>query len=670
MSQKRETNEFYIFNESGKLDKNELYQFLKKVFTVEIPDYSSNENLDEKITSGEYLTGEEVNIRILRPSTNESGLIDHIKYGDYLEKKIMSEKKTENKFLKNNSDHLTCFNVGNQILPKLSEKYSHHVSYPNVPCKTFNDFFKHKFFQNWSQFVFELVSGDEYSSPQIERCILFTGVLMANTIILNIPENHFSKNFPTSPYEYIFKIIFVYSKSVEYGIINDFDAKDLIMVIKEKETFALQTLNEGSSPDYKKQIILELGMLWFCDVIQKVCMKIVKKSTGKDEFRFKYNRFQSIIHFVPFEKDPYTTSTKKDRINQNLENFYLKNEGMLLILLDVICNQGPTLCEKSIKDEENRLNIKLVENGVLNTKVLDVITSRFEYIEDLYPELRLGFPFDTIKHIEIIAEISCSKVVQNVIELTKEVMSPWFKLVKSGWVQGLGTEINELFKKVRNFYKTENRIFQETESFRRKLYILEQCFFLETRVMFYQQLEHLKEDLQNYFKSACNNVSLTEDVEIDLNQLIEIFDKEFAERARGSIPDSVKNGWNFNYERGIFKRFMTELVDEKMKMNYFKGLLVKKVKSPVSIWFHSLFPHPFGKDLTNEPFSTDDVFSYDTRENHRKTKAALMRYVISKKIENWKHKIDSNGTDKSMTPEDFIFTEKPKKAVKRLEKNR
>jgi len=63
-------------------------------------------------------------------------------------------------------------------------------------------------------------------------------------------------------------------------------------------------------------------------------------------------------------------------------------------------------------------------------------------------------------------------------------------------------------------------------------------------------------------------------------------------------------------------------------------------------------------------------FSYDTRENHRKTKAALMRYVISKKIENWKHKIDSNGTDKSMTPEDFIFTEKPKKAVKRLEKNR
>lgn len=504
----------------------------------------------------------------------------------------------------------------------------------------------------------------------MERSILFTGILMANTIILNIPENHFSKNFPISPYEYIFKIIFVYSKSVEYGIIHDHDAKDLIMVIKEKETFTIQSLNEGSSPDYNKQIILELGMLWFCKVIQKVCMKIVKKSTGKDDFKFKYNRFQSIIHFIPYDKNSSTFSTKENRINQNLENSYLKNEGMLLILLDILCNQGPTLCEKSIKDEEQKLNVKLIDNGILNTKVLDVITSRFEFIENLYSEFKSSSPFDTVKHIEIIAEISCSKVVQNVIELTKEVMNPWFKLVKSGWVQGLGIEINELFKKVKNFYKSENKIFQETESFRRKLYILEQCFFLETRVMFYQQLEHLKEDLQNYFKSACNNVSLTEDVELDLNQLIEIFDKEFVERAKASIPRSVQNGWNFNYERGIFKRFMTELVDEKMKMNYFKGLLVKKVKSPVSTWFHSLFPHPFGKDLTNEPFNTEDFFSYDTRENHRKTKAALMRYVISKKIENWKQKVDSNETVKNIKPEDFIFKEKPKKAVKRLEKNR
>lgn len=663
-------NEFYIFNESGKLDKNELYQFLKKVFAVKTPDYSSNEHLNEKITSGEYINGQEVNIRIIRPSINQLGLIDHIKYGDYLGGGKFPEKECENFLLKKNSDNLTCFKVGKQILPKLSEKYSHHVSYPNVPCKTFNDFFKDKFFQNWSQFVFELVSGDEYSSPEIERSIIFTGILMANTIILNIPENHFSKNFPISPYEYIFKIIFVYSKSVEYGIINDSDAKDLILVIKEKETFVLESTTEGSSPDYNKQILLELSMLWFCKIIQKVCMKIVKKSTGKDDFKFRYNRFQSIVHFIPYDKNSSIFSKKENKINQNLENFYLKNEGMLLILLDILSNQGPTLCEKSIKDEEKRLNVKLIDNGILNTKVLDVITSRFEYIENVFSEYKSNSSFAKIKNIEIIAEISCSKVVQNVIELTKEVMNPWFKLVKSGWVQGLGTEINELFKKVKNFYQSENKIFQETESFRRKLNILEQCFFLETRVMFYQQLEHLKEDLQNYFKSACNNVSLTEDVELDLNQLIEIFDREFVERAKASVPNLVKNGWNFNYERSIFKRFMTELVDEKMKMNYFKGLLVKKVKSPVSIWFHSLFPHPFGKDLINEPFSTEDVFSYDTRENHRKTKAALMRYVISKKIENWKQKIDSNDKDRNIKHEDFIFTEKPKKAVKRLEKNR
>jgi len=109
---------------------------------------------------------------------------------------------------------------------------------------------------------------------------------------------------------------------------------------------------------------------------------------------------------------------------------------------------------------------------------------------------------------------------------------------------------------------------------------------------------------------------------------------------------------------------------KKMKMTYYKGLLVKKAKTPISIWFHALFPHPFGKDLSNEPFTTEDTFSFDTREIHRRSKASLMRHVLARKVEWETPQKDKASSKVEVSQEDYVFKENPKKAIKRLEKNR
>lgn len=672
-----ETSDFYIFNEFGKLDKKELNDFLLKIFNDKLELSNELKEIKDKglnISIEKYISEKKVNMKILRPSKNEDGLIDHIKYGSYTkEKNKYSKSFFDEKLIEN----FTCFNFGNTPFPELGSHYSRQTEYVNLPCTRFKDFFSNNKANLYSQVVFEMISGEKYKSSDLEKCILLTGIFMSNTILLNIPQKQFENVSAVNPYDSIFKIVFAYSKALEYGLVDQDEGRNLLMVIKEDKTLITPTYDFSANPEYDNQILIEQALTKYMRHVEKECIKIVRKGKNKS-FSFKRSLgkhdFQYVIHHIPFQpidsiKDPsmIINDFQKSKI---ADQIFLRNEALLLIILDILANTGPLNWEKNISLNEKNNNSLLFENNPVQSEIFKDVFGRFEKIENFNTKLINLDLFSEITPIEIIGEIACSKVVDNAIGLIKEVMNPWFRLVKSGWVQGLGFEINELFKKVRIFYKKEAFIFKNTESFKRKFELLEQCFFIESRIIYYQQLEHLKEDLQNYFKSACNNIALTEEIERDLNQLISIFDKEFLSRAKSSIPENVRNSWNYTYERNIFKRFMVELVDEKMKMNYFKGLLVKKIKAPVSIWFHSLFPHPFGKDLSNEPFSNDDVFSYDTKENQRKTKAALMRYVISKKVENWTYKNDKDKTERGIKPEDFVFKEKPKKAIKRLEKNK
>uniref|UniRef100_A0A7S0W3A1 Uncharacterized protein n=1 Tax=Hemiselmis tepida TaxID=464990 RepID=A0A7S0W3A1_9CRYP len=627
----KEKNEFFIFEESGNVNKNEIVELATKILKegAEIKNHDSNNNHNEIEHTG---------LLCMRPFKNkETGLIDHVLL-------FSCSKNEKSKNITRSHGHSNENNQNDKYHLPVERRwiFDPSVHFSNPGSGNFK-----ALINNGTEpiknkgVVWEIYSGEEYSSLLLEKSYLFTGVYMANNIIINVSIEEFFHVGKHSRFDTIFKIFFAYVNALQNNLINE----------NEKKTFWIVTKNDTGE---EFEFIQKLYSVFIEEMLFEI-LRYSKQTNSLIEFNPKSPNFQFL--FLPWTDN--TSEKVKDYlfscVSKDKREFSWESETMRKI------EEGPSELYELISS---------TDEYVIPTDLISNLLDDF----DRFAEENLNFyktlAFSDVEPIEIIAEAACSKVVYVTLELVKCVMRPWHKLINSGWVQGLGKELDQLIKKVEEFYEREAGVFKHTKAYQRKLSQLVECFFMESRVMFQPQMNHLKENLKQYFKSACSNIGLTESIERDLNQLINLFDEEFINQAKSSIPGCAKKIWSYNYERENLKKYMIELVDEKMKMTYYKGLLVKKVKTPISIWFHALFPHPFGKDLSNEPFTTEDTFSYDTREVHRRGKASLMRHVLARKVE-W----DTPQKNKKVSPgevsqEDYVFKENPKKAIKRLEKNR
>jgi hypothetical protein len=283
-----------------------------------------------------------------------------------------------------------------------------------------------------------------------------------------------------------------------------------------------------------------------------------------------------------------------------------------------------------------------------------------------YPK---NLPFCGYRPIDIISEITCRKIFESAIDFLRYISIPWLDVIKLEWIKNLGAEYDNLLKKAEEFFFMEANYFKKTEAFSRKLQVLRECFYVDCRVIWVRQLEHLAENLRNSFKHSTSTLVLDDRFEQGYNNLINSFNKEFNSKAQSIIPGYNKGSWNYSYYRNKFLKSIRVFMELKMKTGYFKGILVRKRKQPISVWFHALFPHPFGKDLNSEPLSEDDPFLYEENKERNNSKANLMRYIIQKPKPHQKHDEKNLKIVGKIKKEDFVFKEKPKKALKRFEYN-
>jgi hypothetical protein len=603
----KKKNNFFIFNKYGRLNKKDL--------TILLANLAINK------------TGPDELFKIIRPQINlKTNLIDRIsisKFGEEFFKISIAESKP------------------NYHLPLIFNPFD--LDYKNPQLLTDDSgLTPSEMNLKHSKIIFETTFGEEYLNNKIEKSTLYTGIFLSNNIIINIPLEEFYFPKTLSAYDEILKVFYSYAKAMERNCMDNHDKKTFFIAIHGvDDDFSLIEKEKLNSKIYH-----------FINDMQKHCLEILKDSSkGSKWARWEKYIFDFQIMYLPnkiYLRRNFLVKTKEIglRIIFKGEQTYWEHETLL---------RKPG---KIIDDS----------NFIISNQLKCAI-QEFEKFEKYLVRYPKNLPFRNHRISTLIAEIVCTEVLENTNSIIHVIFPPWIEVVKAGWVQSLGNEIDKLWEKIESFFKTEAKFFKDTWSYQRKFKILKEAFFLDCRQLWSYQIQHLTQNLMICFRSAMGSVVLDESVERNLNSLITIFENEFVLMAKTSIPIQTKRDWVFSYERKNFKKNMKELINEKMKMNYYKGFIVKKPKQPLSIWFHALFPHPFGKDFSNEAFNNDDLFSFERKKNRNELKAELMRYIIQKPRPSWTYSSKYQAILGQMKEEEFVFKEKPKNAIKRIAKS-
>mmetsp|Transcript_60036 Transcript_60036/g.147630 ORF Transcript_60036/g.147630 Transcript_60036/m.147630 type:complete len:378 (-) Transcript_60036:1518-2651(-) len=310
------------------------------------------------------------------------------------------------------------------------------------------------------------------------------------------------------------------------------------------------------------------------------------------------------------------------------------------------------------------------ESGHLHNPAIEQIIQSFECFEKYIITFPKNIPFSKIEPFSLISDFSTCALFDFCIGNLHYICKGMLALSKIQFTLGLGHEIDLLFKQVQKFYYSEGRLFQNSESFERKFNILREMYYLDIRCVWFRQIEFLSEYLKSTFKQHLLNINPDHRLEQTSNSIVRVMDKKFDLLIQTIIPSYNKGSWNSTYYRDIFRKSIRALLETKIRNAYYKGYLVKREKKqPISIWFHALFPHPFGKDSNAESFDPEDSYVYEEKKERIETKANLMRYIIQKP----RFELNNNKRNKkivnNMKNEDFIFKEKPKKAVQRTATN-
>ncbi len=603
----KRNNDFLVFNKFGKLNKKELTILLT--------------NLAIKKPNQKDI------FKIIRPQTDPlDNIINRI-----------SISKIGEEFFKINSKD----SKPNYLLPCIFN--CSDPDYRNSYLMSKDPSFKIPEISNSnSNIIFETVYGEEYSSKKLEKSYLYTGIFLSNNIIINIPLEEFFFPRYFSAYDEILKVFYSYSKALEKNCMDNSDKKTFFI--------AIHGVDQDFSTNEQDKLSKEIYN--FVDEMKKNCIQLFKKSAqGSKMFEYKEGIINFQIVYLP---------NKKHLREEFLEK--TKEIGHKIIL-----QKRQTFWEHEILFGKPGKIID--ESNFIDHKKFKKTIEEFEKFEKYIHEYPKNLPFHLMTSMSIISEIVCREILENTSSIIHLIFPPWIDVVKAGWVQGLGNELNKLWEKIEDFFNNEGKFFKKTEAFSRKSKILKEGFFLDCRQLWSYQIQHLSQNLMICFRSAMGNIILDDNLERNLNSLMAVFENEFVTMAESSIPKFAKKMWFYPYDKKNFKKNMRDLVNEKIKMNYYKGFIVKKPKQPLSIWFHALFPHPFGKDLSNEPLGNEDSFLFERKKNRAELKAELMRYIIQKPRPTWTYSNKYQAILGNLEEEEYIFKEKPKKAIKRFAKS-
>lgn len=252
---------------------------------------------------------------------------------------------------------------------------------------------------------------------------------------------------------------------------------------------------------------------------------------------------------------------------------------------------------------------------------------------------------------EILASQLCRKTAENLMEDFKKINEPWkICTEEGGLIQNFGEEASKIFKELTEIFDIETKIFKNTQS-----YLTSRAMFSENLIFLlseiYEKLvSKLKEFSFQSFREAISVIQISNNIDMDIKASIDITEKYYNSKAKLLTPFFIGNSWILEKEKKELLNGVREIATERLQLARLQGVYLQKSRNPISLSFHYLHPHPFGKDLRLDSFTSSDSFDFNPEPSKR---AGLMRQFVETTGNSMKFKIGEDS--KSQPLDDLVY---------------
>jgi len=262
---------------------------------------------------------------------------------------------------------------------------------------------------------------------------------------------------------------------------------------------------------------------------------------------------------------------------------------------------------------------------------------------------------DTLNCLEIIGSKLCEEFLFNSFSLYKRSIEPWVICCNEGGVvQNFGKEVDKLIDQALVIYENDGCLFRFTKIFGQKKEMLKESILFDLQRVFEKQVLRTKEMSLQSFKESLAPIQITNQVEQDIQIIIKTVDYYFREIIKTLISRYSIGLWFYEKEHRELMQDMREISIERLQMAKLQGIYLQKNKNPISLSFHFLHPHPFGKDLRFDYMNVNDSFNFNSNFTQ---KAGVMRESVSSRGKVVK--IISSDEPSLFSDNDLIYKDNP-----------
>ena len=252
---------------------------------------------------------------------------------------------------------------------------------------------------------------------------------------------------------------------------------------------------------------------------------------------------------------------------------------------------------------------------------------------------------------EVLASELCRKTAENLMEDFKKINEPWkICTEEGGLIQNFGEEASKIFKELTNIFDIETKIFKNTQSYLTSRAIFSENLIFLLSEIYEKLVSKLKEFSFQSFREAISVIQISNNIDMDIKASIGITAKYYNSKAKLLTPFFIGNSWILEKEKKELLNGIREIATERLQLARLQGVYLQKSRNPISLSFHYLHPHPFGKDLRLDSFTSSDSFDFNPEPSRR---AGLMRQFVETTGNSTKFKIGEDSKNQHL--DDLVY---------------
>jgi hypothetical protein len=252
---------------------------------------------------------------------------------------------------------------------------------------------------------------------------------------------------------------------------------------------------------------------------------------------------------------------------------------------------------------------------------------------------------------EILASEICRKTAKNLMEDFKKINEPWkICTEEGGLIQNFGEEAGKIYKELTDIFDIETKLFKNSKSYLSYRAVFSENLMFLLGEIYEKLVSKLKEFSFQSFREAISVIQISNNIDMDIKSSIKVIEKYYTTRAKFLTPFFTGNSWILEKEKKELLSGIREIATERLQLARLQGVYLQKSRNPISLSFHYLHPHPFGKDLRLDSFTSNDSFDFNPEPSKR---AGLMRQFVETSGNSTKFKIAEDNKNQPL--DDLVY---------------